>query len=150
MREVQKPAPLAASGSPVEYGRMTDQRTSILRSAAAIALGAVVLVGMLVIIMVAIRSFVPGGPADVPAAGQVVVSLAIGLLAEVPAGWVVGRIAPAKPYVHGIALVLFFSLMAGLQTGATGGIAVGAPLFLLNLLQIPGVLVGVWLAVRDR
>jgi len=129
---------------------MTEERTSIVRSGVSLALGAIVLVGMIVIIMAVLRLLVPGGPSNVPVAGQMVVSLAIGLLAEVPAGWVVGRFAPAKPYVHGVALVLFFSLMAGLQTGATGGIAVGAPLFLMNLLQIPGVLVGVWLAVRGR
>ena len=129
---------------------MTEQKSSIMRSIASIVLGAVVLVSMIMLIMVVIRRFVPGGPAGVPVAGQIVVSLAIGLLAEIPAGWTVGRLAPAKPYVHGIALVVFFSLMAGLQTGATGGIAVGAPLFLMNLMQIPGVLVGVWLAVRDR
>ena len=105
---------------------------------------------MIAAIMVGLRRFVPGGPADVPVTGQIVASLAIGLFAEIPAGYVVGRMAPAKPFVHGIALVVFFSLLAGVQTGAAGGPAAGVPLFLMNLMQIPGVLFGVWLAVRGR
>ena len=129
---------------------MSEPRASIWRSVLSIGAGAVVMISMILLIMIVLRRFVPEGPQAVPVAGQLVASLAIGLFAEIPAGWVIGRTAPAKPYVHGVALVVFFSLMAGIQTGATGGIAAGAPLFFMNLLQIPGVLVGVWLAVRNR
>jgi len=80
---------------------------------------------------------------------ELLIAVTIGLLAQIPAGYVVARFAPSWPYLHAIALVVAFSIAAGLliSTGA-GPVDGGLETAAVNLIQLPGILLGVWIHER--
>lgn len=78
-------------------------------------------------------------------------SLAIGLLAEIPGGWVTARLSPSRPYLHAVALVLFLSAFAAVTVfDGFAGLGQAGRVAAANLVQLPGVLLGAWLGARVR
>lgn len=76
-------------------------------------------------------------------------TLALALVAELPAGWVAGRLAPSRPLVHALAVAVLGAILGGaaLSRIGVGGFAGG---FFLNTLHAPGLLLGASLATRGR
>lgn len=75
--------------------------------------------------------------------------VAMGLLAEVPAGYLTARLSPSFPFRHAFAVAVSAGLIGGAVMSITGlstfSLAAG-----LNLLQAPGILLGAWLQARGE
>ncbi len=81
------------------------------------------------------------GPATIVAA-----SLLVGLLSELPAGYVVGLLAPTKPLVHAAVVAFLGALGLAAFVAQRGTPFTWA--FALGALQAPAIMLGAWFATR--
>ncbi len=116
------------------------------RSLASVLLGLGTLFGLLVALW-RIQVALPP-PSQMPGPVTVVLgALLVGLLSQVPAGYVTGRTARDRPIVHACVVASVGAVVVGAfvaQRGSTPfvwGLALGA-------LQTPAILLGAWLADR--
>ena len=117
------------------------------RSVLAVILGLGTLLGLLFVLQ-RIQVAIPP-PSQMPGPVTIVAaSLLVGLLSELPAGYVAGLLAPSRPLVH--AAVVAFLGAVGLAAFVAQR---GTPFswaFALGTLQAPAIMVGAWLATRRR
>lgn len=121
------------------------------RSAAGVLIGVAVLGAVGLAGLSAARLVVPSGLGGDNPTSVIFMVVGIGLLAESIAGYVTARIAPSHPYLHAVGVAALLSLIV-LAFGAVStepfGVAAGQAG--LNLLQIPGLVFGSFVAVRLR
>jgi len=119
------------------------------RSAAAVLTGVAVLgtVGLAALSLT--RLILPGGLGGDNPTAVILLVIVIGLLAESVAGYATARIAPSHPYYHAVGVAVMLSvivLMFGSMSAEPFSVAVSQAS--INLLQIPGLVLGAFVAKR--
>ncbi|TFG61829.1 MAG: hypothetical protein E4H28_08370 [Gemmatimonadales bacterium] len=121
------------------------------RSAAAVLAGVAVLGVVGIAALGAVRFVLPSGLGGDSAGALILIVLGIGLLAEIVAGYATARIAPSHPCQHGAGVAVLISviiLLSGFVSSEPYSVA--ASQAGVNLLQIPGLVLGAYLASRSK
>jgi len=117
------------------------------RSAAAVLTGVAVLGGTGIAVLSLVRFAAPGGLGGDDPASLILVVLGIALFAEIAAGYAAGRMAPFHPFRHAAGVAVLISvivLLSGFVSSEPYGVA--ASQAGVNLLQIPGLMLGAYMA----
>jgi hypothetical protein len=121
------------------------------RSAAAVLTGVVVLGGTGIAVLSVVRFASPGGLGGDNPGSLILVVLGIALIAEIAAGYAAGRMAPCHPCRHAAGVAVLISvivLLSGFVSSEPYGVA--ASQAGVNLLQIPGLMLGAYMASRSK
>ncbi|MDH3296728.1 MAG: hypothetical protein OEM23_03470 [Gemmatimonadota bacterium] len=119
------------------------------RSAAAVLTGVAVLGAVGLAALALTRLVFPGELGGDNPSGLILMVVAIGLVAEGAAGYAAGRIAPSHPYGHAVGVAALLSLIV-LASGTLSSepFSVAVSQAGINLLQIPGLVLGAFVAKR--
>lgn len=126
-------------------------KASMTRSAAAVLTGVAVLGGVGLAALGAVRFVVPGGLGGDNPGALILTVFGIALLAEIVAGFATGRIAPSHPCQHAAGVAVLISvivLLSGIMSSEPYSVA--ASQAGVNLLQIPGLVLGAYVASRGK
>lgn len=118
------------------------------RSVAAVLAGAGTLFALLILCW-QIQVNIPP-PAEMPGPFFIILgTLLTAVVSQLPGGFVTGFLAPSRPVVHGLVMAGIAALLlaAGLARRGAAPFPWG---FGLGVLQLPGILLGVWIARRRR
>jgi len=124
---------------------------NMTRSAAAVFTGVAVLGGVGLAALGAVRFVVPGGLGGDDPGALILTVFGIALLAEIVAGYATGRIAPSHPCQHAAGVAVLISvivLLSGIMSSEPYSVA--ASQAGVNLLQIPGLVLGAYVASRGK
>ena len=119
------------------------------RSAAAVLTGVAVLGAVGLAALSLARLVLPGAFGGDNPTALVLLVVVIGLLAETVAGYATARIAPSHPYYHAVGVAAMLSvivLVFGTMSAEPFSVAISQAG--INLLQIPGLLLGAFVAKR--
>ena len=115
------------------------------KSVLAVLLGLGTLFGLLFVLQ-RVQVAIPP-PSQMPGPATIVLaSLLVGLLSQLPAGYLTGAVAPNAPMVHAGAVALLGALGLAAFVAQRGTPFTWA--FALGVLQAPAILLGAWLAIR--
>lgn len=121
------------------------------RSATAVLIGAAVLGVTGVVALGAVRFVLPGGLSGDNPGSLILTVLGIALLAEIAAGISTARLAPSHPCQHAAGVAVLISaivLLSGFVSSEPYSVA--ASQAGVNLLQIPGLVLGAYIASRGK
>jgi len=119
------------------------------RSAAAVLTGVAVLgiVGIAAISVV--RLLLPSGLGGDSSSALIFIGLGVALLAEIVSGYATARLAPSHPRRHAAGVAVLISLIVLLSGFVSSEpYSVAATQAGVNLLQIPGLMLGAYVALR--
>lgn len=119
------------------------------RSAAAVLTGVAVLGAVGLAALSLARLAFPGELGGDNPTAAVLLVVVIGLLAETVAGYATARIAPSHPYHHAVGVAAMLSVIVlAFGTISAEPFSVAVSQAGINLLQIPGLLLGAFVAKR--
>ena len=119
------------------------------RSAAAVLTGVAVLGVVGLAVLGAVRFVLPSGLGGDSPGALVLTVLVVALIAEIIAGFATAKIAPSRPCLHAAGVAVMISvivLLSGFVSSEPYSVA--ASQAGVNLLQIPGLVLGAYVASR--
>lgn len=119
------------------------------RSAAAVLTGVAVLGAVGLAALSLARLVLPGELGGDNPTALIFLVVVIGLLAESVAGYATARIAPSHPYYHAVGVAAMLSVIVlAFGTMSAEPFSVAVSQAGINLLQVPGLLLGAFVAKR--
>ena len=119
------------------------------RSAAAVLTGVAVLGIVGIAAISAVRLLLPSGLGGDSSSALILIGLGVALLAEIVSGYATARLAPNHPRRHAAGVAVLISLIVLLSGFVSSEpYSVAASQAGVNLLQIPGLILGAYVASR--